>query len=133
MKFCLMLALTLASPALAQDAEEPKLTIELNALNQTEGACRLLFVARNGLAADVTSLVLEAVAFDASGSVNRIALFDFSSLPTGTPRVRQFDLPDLACSDIGSLLVNGVQSCEGPADCSAALSVSSRTDVELLG
>jgi len=129
----LLMSLLLASPAMAQDAVPAALSIELNALDQIEGACRLVFVARNGLAVDVGGLVIEAVAFDTSGGVARIALFDFGQLPMGVPRVRQFDLPQMACDSIGSLLVNGVQSCEGPAECAASLTVSSRTKVELLG
>jgi hypothetical protein len=129
----LMPALMLVSPAVAQNTAPPGLSIELNALDQTGGACRLVFVARNGLAADVDGLVIEAVAFDAGGGVARIALFDFAQLPAGLPRVRQFDLPEMACDSIGSVLVNGVQSCAGPADCAESLTFSSRTDVELLG
>jgi len=135
----LLLSALLVSPAfaqggaLAQETGPATLSIELNALEQTGDACRLVFVARNGLAQDIAGLVIEAVAFDAAGGVARIALFDFAQLPAGVPRVRQFDLPQIPCDSIGSLLVNGVLSCEGPAACAAALTFSSRTDVELLG
>lgn len=128
-----MSLLLLAGPVSAQVAVPPQVAIELNALNPVEAACRLVFVAQNGLQADISGFVIEAVAFDAEGSVARIALFDFADLPAGIPRVRQFDLPDTACDSIASILVNGVQSCEGPADCAASLAVSSRTNVELLG
>lgn len=128
-------AILLATPATAQDVTPaPAISVELNALDAVDGACRLVFVARNGLEADVSSLILEAVAFDADGGVAQISLFDFADLPAGLPRVRQFDLPGLSCNAIGSLLVNGVQSCDaGGADCAGSLTVSSRTDVELLG
>lgn len=123
----------LAPAAHAQDA--PSLSVELNALDDVEEACRMVFVAENGMAIDVTALVLEAVAFDASGGVAQISLFDFGELPAGLPRVRQFDLAGRACDDVGSILINGVQTCElgstEAAEC--PLSVSSRTDVEVLG
>lgn len=124
------LCIALSAPALAEEAV-PAISVELNALDPVEGACRLVFVARNGLEADVASLILEAVAFDPEGGVARISLFDFGELPAGRIRVRQFDLPKLSCDGVGSLLINGVQTCEGVEDC--PLAVSSRTEVELLG
>lgn len=124
----------ISAPVAAQQPPPRNLTVQLNALDQTDASCRVVFTARNGLDTDITSLVLEVVAFDTDGAVGRIALFDFADLPADVPRVRQFDLPDLGCSKIGSLLVNGVQSCEGAEGCAAALDVSSRVDdVELLG
>lgn len=126
-----VLAILFALPLVAQEMPAG-LSIELNALDQVDGACRLVFVARNATDADIDALVLETVAFDAEGGVTGISLFDFATLPADLPRVRQFDLPGTACDEIGSLLVNGVQACEGGA-CDAPLSVGSRTGVEFLG
>ncbi|WP_371156434.1 hypothetical protein [Jannaschia sp. 2305UL9-9] len=123
--------------ASAQDGSDggtdPSLSISLDSLTQIEGTCRLTFVAENGTGSDIGQLVLEAVAFGSDGGVARLSLFDFRELPAGVPRVRQFDLPQMACGDVGSMLVNGVQTCEGTADCADALTVSSRADIELLG
>ncbi len=124
------LAMVAPTAAISQDTAS-ELTIELNALDPVESACRLVFVAHNGFETDITSLILEAVAFDTAGGVAQISLFDFADLPSERSRVRQFDLPGQSCDAIGSLLINGVQTCEGVEDC--AVSVSSRTDVELLG
>ena len=133
-------------PVSAQDAASDSigsaegtavLSLTLDGLSSVDGACRVTFVARNGLTADVASLVVEAVAFGSEGAVARIALFDFGALPVDRSRVRQFDLPGTACEAVGIMLVNGVQSCQGEgldADrCASAISVSSRADVELLG
>lgn len=128
----LILPLLLCGPVAAQTGAPPTLGIELNALEQVQNACRLVFVARNGMGADIDGLVLEAVTFDATGGVMQISLFDFATVPAGKTRVRQFDLPDVACEAVGSILVNGIRSCEGPADCATALTVSSRTPVDLL-
>ena len=144
-----VLAAFLAPPAAAQDAapegDAGALALELDGLLQVEGACRLTFQARNGLGAGIGALVIEAVALGGGGGVERIALFDFRDLPADRLRVRQFDLPDMDCGAVGAVLVNGVQACEAaeggagaapaldPAACARALSVSSRTDVELLG
>ena len=109
------------------------LSLELNRVDPIENACRLTFVARNTLGADITSLTLETVLIDADGLVERLTLFDFGPLPTDVMRVRQFDLPDLDCAALGRVLINGVSICEGPERCGDVLDLTSRTDVELLG
>ncbi|RYH04472.1 hypothetical protein EU805_03665 [Salipiger sp. IMCC34102] len=131
----LFAALAIAgSPLAAQEAApEAPLSVALDAADQVETACRLTFVARNEAEAGVEALVIETVAFDLDGGVSRIALFDFGALPAGLPRVRQFDLPDTDCAALSSLLVNGVQTCEGGEACEMPPSVSSRIDLELLG
>jgi len=132
--FLLAAACALAAPASAKDA---KLALELNSASDVEGACRLSFVVENGLAADITSLVLETVIFTSDAQVERLTLFDFQSVPAGRPRVRQFDLSGTACTGVGSILINGVEACNGdalaPEICQTALTLSSRTDIGVDG
>jgi hypothetical protein len=113
-------------------AEPPSLTLELNAVAEQGSGCRITFVATNTLAADISALVVEAVIFTPDGLVDRLALLDFQTLPQTRPRVRQFDLPGLACDRIGQVLINAVDSCTGqglPAEgCADAMTVSSRID-----
>ena len=123
--------------AIADDAPKAELHIELNTAQDTGNACRLTFVAQNGVGQDIEQAIFETVIFDASGSVLLLSLFDFRELPADTPRVRQFDVPGTACDSLGQVLVNGAHTCsvsdtESDA-CSAALRVSSRIGVELLG
>ena len=130
-----VLALALIAPAaFAQDEAPGGLSLELNALSDEGGACRMTFLATNATGADIEGAVFETVIFDVEGAVERLTLFDFRDLPVGRPRVRQFDLGGLACADVGRVLINGAQSCEG-ADgaCADGLRLSSRVDVELLG
>jgi hypothetical protein len=131
-----ILAVTLAAPALAE-APAPALGLELNTVSEAEGACRLTFLARNALGADLDALVLEAVLFTTQGTVDRLTLFDFGPLPAGRPRVRQFDLGGLSCDALGQVLVNGATECAGaglaPGACIEALRLSTRTDVEVAG
>lgn len=127
----------LGGPALAQDGQRQHLSIELNAVEPLESACRISFLIRNGHDADISQAVYEAVLFDGEGRVDRLTLFDFGALPASRPRVRQFVLPDLACAELGQVLINGVETCEGddlPAGaCMDGLELGSRTDVEVLG
>jgi hypothetical protein len=132
--------LALAAPAATQDdtAAPPALGLSLNTVAPVEGGgCRLTFVIRNGLAADLESMVAEAVLFDGAGHVDRITLFDFGALPAGRPRVRQFDLDGPSCDTLGQVLINGFETCEGaglaPGACLEGLRLSSETRIEVTG
>ena len=134
------LCVTLLAPSgavLAETAQGAHVSIELNALEPVEDACRISFLIQNGHAADIESAVFEAVLFDTEGRVDRLTLFDFGALPAARPRVRQFVVPGLACPALGRLLINGAQTCSGaglPAGaCAKGLELRSRTDVEVLG
>lgn len=131
--YAFFLSLLLISPgALAQDAGG-SLSLELNRVDSLEGACRLTFLAENGLGMDLQALSLETVLIDAEGRVERLTLFEFGALPDGVPRVRQFDIPGLACGGLGQVLINGVAECSAGAACAERLELLTRTDVEVLG
>ncbi|WP_371156888.1 hypothetical protein [Jannaschia sp. 2305UL9-9] len=127
-------AILLAAPAVAQDA--PTLSVELNGTETLAGACRLTFVVANGAEAAQDSAVFETVLFTTDGTVDRLTLFDFGSLPSKRSRVRQFDVDGLACEDLGQVLFNGAARCDGAMDtaaCEAGLIPSSRTEIEVVG
>ncbi|GGG62363.1 hypothetical protein GCM10011415_05790 [Salipiger pallidus] len=129
--------LALAAPAIAQDAPDaPALSIELNAQEQQENGCKLSFLARNNTGDAISAAVFETVLFDDAGQVDRLTLFDFGALPANKPRLRQFVVPGLQCDALGQVLINGAATCEaeaGAATCTEGLSLSSRTDVEMMG
>lgn len=121
----------------AQEAPTSGLSIELNAVSSTDAGCRLVFLARNALDVDLHGLVLEAVLFSPTGSVDQLTLLDFQTLPMGRPRVRQFDMPGGGCAQIGSVLINGIATCDAGDlsvdQCMSALRLSSRTEIEVMG
>jgi hypothetical protein len=135
-----VMAALLAPPALASEPAAgngaARLSIELNALEEQDGACRLIFVAENETGADLSALVLEAVLFDGEGRVAALTLLDFRDLPAGRVRVRPFDMAGIDCGALERVLINDVAACEAEdgteADCGAALAVRSRVDVGLL-
>lgn len=132
---CLLLSSTLANAE--QNTISAQISIELNTVNQLESGCQLTFLTSSGYEGGVEKVVFETVLIDTSGAVSLLTLFDFGSLPAGRPRVRQFVIPKQQCSSLGSILINGVTTCSasGLADnaCEAGLTVTSRTDVELIG
>ena len=133
---CLAVTVTAGSAA-AQDIQGKNLSIELNALEPVEGACRISFLIQNGHAADITQAVFEAVLFDSEGRVNRMTLFDFGDLPSARPRVRQFVISGLPCQGLSRVLINGAETCSGDGlvedACIQGLDLRSRTAVEITG
>lgn len=135
----LLLAVAVPVVVQAQSTEEApsRLFLELNAVQEVDGACRMTFLAQNETGVAIEKAVFETVIFDASGQVVSLSLFDFRDLPENRPRVRQFDLPGMACDTVGQALINGANSCvvDGVESgvCHEALSLGSRLAVELLG
>lgn len=121
----------------AEEQAQPSLSLDLNALEQVGQSCRLVFVAGNSTGVAIDELSLETVLFNAAGTVDRFALFDFRSLPMGKTRVRQFDLPDIRCGDIGRVLINGAASCKGQTlkgtECMDQLELKSSSGTEIVG
>ncbi|TNC60474.1 hypothetical protein [Rubellimicrobium roseum] len=113
------------------------LELELNDAMAVDGGCRLTFLVENGVGGDLSALSLETAMMNIEGRVAQVTLFDFGDLSAGRPRVRQFDLSELACEDLGTVLINGVTACEGtgiePGACQSALTLSSRVVIDLAG
>lgn len=124
---------------LAQSAQTTAtgLSLELNTVQDVDGACRLTFLVQNGTGLAIDKAVFETVIFDTQGGVVSLSLFDFRDLPQDRPRVRQFDLPGMTCDTVGHALINGANSCivdgSESGTCNEALTLGSRVAVELLG
>ena len=101
-------------------------------------------MATNPAPEPVTQLRLDLILFGTDGVITRRIALELAPLAPRKTAVRVFDLPSLACDDIGRLLVNDVLACqtgqhEGappPADqarqaCLDRLQLSSRTRAEL--
>ena len=134
----LVAGLAIATTAAQADQQDrPALSLDLNALEQVGPACRLVFVATNKTGVEINEMSLETVLFNSAGTVDRFALFDFQALPRGKTRVRQFDLPDSSCGDIGRVLINGVASCKGETltgnECMDRLELKSSSKTEIVG
>ncbi|WP_170425997.1 hypothetical protein [Ruegeria arenilitoris] len=123
--------------AVAQSEAAGGLQVELNTVQDVGSSCRLTFVVENQTGTAIDEASFETVIFDASGSVVSFSLFNFRDLPADRLRVRQFDLPGMACSAVGRALINGTNTCtvagEDSSICEDGLKLQSRTDVELIG
>lgn len=121
--------------AQSQSAEQPGLSIELSAADDVGSACRLSFLIQNGTGADIDQAVYEMVLFGREGQVALMTLLDFKALPSGRPRVRQFQFEGMACADVTRVLINGAQTCEAvdAGVCIDRLELTTRIGTELLG
>lgn len=132
----LVLALSGAGASLAEESRQG-VFLELNSMSAGKAGCLLSFVAQNGSETSIDRIVFETVLFTTEGRVAQLTLLDFGPLPPSVPRVRQFEFPGTSCQSIGRVLINGTQTCEsggaGGGACSAPLSLTSKTDAELIG
>ncbi len=125
--------------AIAQSAEDPApvVSLELNAADDVDGACRLTFLVENRSGTPIGEAVFETVIFDSSGGVVSLTLFNFRDLPLDRPRVRRFGLSGMSCASVSRVLINGANSCVvngAQSDiCQSSLSLNSRLEMELLG
>lgn len=114
-------------------AGDTSLSLELNGLSSSEKGCLFTFVVSNTHTVDFNKVGYEVAIFNKKGLVDRLTVFDFRSLPAGKTKVRQFDLPRLACTDVGRMLINGASTCTigGTASdlCEASFTATSRVDV----
>ena len=123
-------ALALQLSGVAQAADAPGIAVELNKLEAQNKSCRVYFVIDNAGPTAFQSLKLDLVLFRTDGVIDRRLALDLSPLRPNKKSVKLFELNDLPCDSIGSILLNDVVDCRdasGPiADCADKLQVSSR-------
>ena len=119
----------------AKDAASPSLLVELNRAQDQANGCLLSLYAANQTGVDIKALVLEAVLINTEGQVDRLTLFNLGQLPDGRPRVRQFEISEMACSNLGMMLINGIATCEADDKgiCERELRMRSREAIEVAG
>jgi hypothetical protein len=117
----------------ATTAEETEVRVELNKLEEREAGCRIHLVLENRSSGGFEGYKLDLVLFGRDGIIARRIAVDVAPLRARKRSVKLFDVNDLACSGIGSVLVNDVLDCRGTAgesdDCIDALAVSTRAEV----
>ena len=130
-----ILALAFCCWALPGGAEPPKsINVELNKLEQEGGSCRAYLVIANPGTDAFSVFTLDLVIFDSGTIVRRLAI-ELAPIRPAKTSVKVFDIPQTACSAIGSILVNDVTHCRDAsgdvADCVDRISTSSKLSVTL--
>lgn len=122
------------APARAQTAApERHVSLDLNALQPSQGGCRLTFVVANGLDTPIDRAAFEMALFDKAGVVDRLTVLDFKALTAGKTKVSRFDLKGADCANVGRVLINEATDCSGagtpPDACLASLKTKSTSGV----
>jgi hypothetical protein len=115
------------------NAEEEKLTINLNSVEPSNNHCRMNFVVQNTGNAGLESLKLDLVVFGNDGGILRRLITEMGPIRPKKTTVRAF-LIDTECKAISSILVNDLTACTpgNPSACLDALGLSSRVkDIKL--
>jgi len=128
-----LLSLT-AAPSKGAATDAP-VTVELNKLEDQGGGCRVHLVILNTTAAAFDAYKLDLVLFGRDGIIARRIAVEIAPLRANKKSVKLFDVADLACPTIGSILVNDVLECSGSGatavSCIDGLQVTSRAGIEL--
>ena len=118
--------------ALAAQAAEPNVRVELNTLESTDTHCRMTFVVENK-SASVESLKLDLVVFNTESIVYRRLITELGPVRAGRTIVKTYAI-ETKCAQVGAVLVNDIAACT-PGDtnaCLEGLALSSRVkDVRL--
>jgi hypothetical protein len=109
--------------------------LELNKVEQSQGACRAYFVVENGTKDTVKDLSLDVFVFDRTEVIAQRVGLSFNDIRPDRRKVVLFDLEAITCEDVGELLVNDILTCESDtgdqlADCRAVIATSSRVSVK---
>lgn len=116
----------------------PNIAVELNRTDSVEAGCRVSFVIRNLTSHAFESMQWDLFFFDPDGLIIGRLAAEAAPLRAGKTSVKLFDLPDLACKDLGRVLINDVLRCEAASDSSGGIDClgltipSSRSQVELV-
>ena len=123
-----------AAPAAAQTA---RLTIEINKFEEIEGGgCRAFFLFRNDTPTSFEGFEMSLAIFDKAGVIDRLLSIDAAPLPVARTTLKLFEVPQIACANIGQILLHDVPVCkpqngEG-VDCYPLITLSSRTSAPLV-
>lgn len=121
--------------ALPLPAASEQIHIELNRLEEHGGSCRAYLVIANPAKQSYSGFKLDLVIFDRSGTIIRMLALELAPLRAAKTNVKVFDIADISCGTIGSMLVNGVLDCRDASgevpDCLQRISTSSKLAVAL--
>ncbi len=129
------LALVFALPA--AEAQEGKLTVELNKFEPADdGGCRAFFLFRNESGKAFEGFEMSLAILDGDGVIDRLLNIDAAPLPVARTTLKLFEIPEIACTDISEILLHEIGTCqpqnEENMDCFPLVSLVSRAPAPLV-
>ena len=133
------LALGMSTTSYAAEQDQ-KLIIDLQKAEQLQKACRISFLFQNKLSHPLKDMILDTAVLDKDGLAQQFLMLQTGALSLGKRRIRQYDLENIKCQDVGEILINDIAECQGASpekdkitaeSCLSALSASSRSKIKL--
>jgi hypothetical protein len=114
-----------------------KLAVELNKFEEIAGGgCRAYFLFRNDTGASFEGFQMSLAIFNKDGVIDRLLSVDAAPLPVARTTLKLFEVPQIACADIGQVLLHDIPVCKPqnaePTDCFPLIDLKSRTTAPLV-
>ena len=121
-------------PAAAQTA---RLTIEINKFEEIEGGgCRAFFLFQNDTPTSFEGFEMSLAIFNKAGVIDRLLSIDAAPLPVARTTLKLFEIPQIACTDIGQILLHDMPICKPQnaenTDCYPLIDLASKTSAALV-
>jgi hypothetical protein len=117
----------------ADDPAGATVLAELNKVETVEEGCRSFFLFRNGTDTTLTGFEMSLAVLDRDGIIDRLLTINAAPLPARRTTLKLFDIPDMACEDVGELILHDIATCADDAgrtiDCFDLLRLSSRAGI----
>ena len=114
-----------------------KLTVELNKFEEISGGgCRAYFLFRNDTGASFEGFQMSLAVINKDGVIDRLLSIDASPLPVARTTLKLFEIPQIACANIGQVLLHDIPVCKpqngSQTDCFPLIDLKSRTPAPLI-
>lgn len=117
-------------------AAEQTIHVELNKTEPKGDACRVYMIIENDSGRALETLKLDLVLFDTDGVVAKRLAVETAPLAVGKTGLKLFDIADMACPNLGRMLLNDVLACadaNGPvADCLTYITPTAKGDLTFI-
>ncbi|MEM1007314.1 MAG: hypothetical protein AAF496_16380 [Pseudomonadota bacterium] len=136
MRLGIISAIILALLAVTAQADNGKLSIELNKFEPGEaGGCRAFFLFRNQTDNSFEEFEMSLAVLDGNGVIDRLLSIDAAPLPVQRTVLKLFEIPEIDCTNISEVLLHDLPACKPqnaePIDCFPLLALSSKTPAGL--
>jgi hypothetical protein len=123
-----------ATPALTDTG---LLRIEVNKFEEMEGGgCRAFFLFQNGTPNSLEGFEMSLAIFNKKGVIDRLLSIDAAPLPVARTTLKLFEIPQIACADIGQILLHDIPVCKAQnadaMDCYPIIDLASKTTAPLV-
>ncbi|MEM7027339.1 MAG: hypothetical protein AAF410_03825 [Pseudomonadota bacterium] len=109
--------------------------IELNKTEQRNNSCRVYLVIKNDTDLAFNTFKMDMVLFNKEDIISKNMALNIAPLQSAKKIVKAFDVKNIKCDGIGSILINKVMECEAEpnsnSDCIAMINTSSKNNISI--